>query len=523
MYFGYSIFLIFFYAFAYIHARVQTIYKYGRKFFYSNGTEFLIIGIAYQSPLEAGDSRHYRDPLAEPKACSRDLQYFKELGINTLRVYTIDPSYDHSYCMNLFARSGIYVILDLSEPRNSINSADPSWNLKLFSRYSKVIDAMHHYPNLLGFFAGNEVILDTENTHSAPFVKAAVRDVKSYIKYKGYREILVGYATNDHQFTRIPVANYFACGDFNTIVDFFGINIYEWCEPTSYETSGYRDRVEDFRHYNVPLFFSEYGCNIVNGKPGVRTFQQVSHIYSEKMMSVFSGGIVYEWFQNVNDYGLVNLNLDNSISPRQDYWNLRKQLSLIRPKLATSSNYNPIEKPPICPSVDQYWSASTNLPPIPNSELCACASRASSCIAVSDILDTEMKDIFSYICSEIDCKSISKNGRTGVYGAYSVCNPIDQLNIILGLYYNRHKQNSACNFKGLAYVVSPETSKTCSSLLQIVGTDGSGSITGPPIATDFDKDSRERKKDSAGNIYVNWKLLIGITTFFIGVATFVTI
>ncbi|EMR08341.1 hypothetical protein PNEG_03181 [Pneumocystis murina B123] len=525
MYLDYQVFynIIFFYIIGYTYARIQTIYAYGNKLFYSNGTQFFIKGIAYQSPLEAGDPEHYRDPLAEPNACERDLRYFLDLGINTIRVYTVNPKNNHEYCMRLFEKNGIYVLLDLSEPRNSIISTDPSWNVKLFWRYSQVIDAMHKYPNLLGFFAGNEVILDTENTYSAAYVKAAIRDVKSYIKSKGYRKILVGYAANDHEHTRIPSANYFACGDSESAADFFGINIYEWCEPTSYETSGYSDRVNDFRHYNIPIFFSEYGCNIVNGKIGVRTFNQVPHIYSEKMTQVFSGGIVYEWFQNVNNYGLVNLMSDNTVSPRQDYINLREQIRHINPRPIQRSRYTPKNGPPECPVIGQYWSSSTKLPPIPNSELCTCASRASSCIAVNDITDTEIAEIFSYICGEINCKGVSKDSKAGVYGAYSVCEPIDQLNIILNLYYNKHKQESACNFKGLAYVVTSESSKTCSSLLRIVGMDGSGSITGPPVVAGFgeERGPRDRKDSSGKTIYPNWKLIFEIITYFFGITIFI--
>lgn len=521
MHLNYHVFygIIYLYIIGSAYARIQTIYAYGNKLFYQNGTQFFIAGVAYQPPLR-GDADHYKDPLADPASCERDLRYFLELGINTIRVYTVNPENNHDYCMRLFENSGIYVLLDLSEPRNSIISTDPSWNVRLFWRYSKVIDNMHKYPNLLGFFAGNEVILDTENTHSAAYVKAAVRDVKSYMRSKGYRKILVGYAANDHEHTRIPSANYFACGSSASAVDFFGINIYEWCDPTSYETSGYRDRVNDFRNYNVPIFFSEYGCNIVNGKIGVRSFSQVPHIYSEKMTDVFSGGIVYEWFQNVNNYGLVNLLPDNTISVRQDFLNLREQLRRINPKAIQRSTYTPRNGPPECPAIGQYWSSSTLLPPIPNSELCACASRASSCIAVNDITDAEIAEIFSYICGEISCKAVSKDSKIGLYGAFSVCEPIDQLNVILNLYYNKHhRQESACNFKGLAYVVTSETSKTCSSLLQIVGIDGSGTITGPPVATGFgkEKDSRDRKESLGKAIYPDWRLIFGIMTYFFGI------
>lgn len=37
----------------------------------------------------------------------------KTLGTNTIRVYHVDPSADHSDCMNAFAAAGIYTLIDL--------------------------------------------------------------------------------------------------------------------------------------------------------------------------------------------------------------------------------------------------------------------------------------------------------------------------------------------------------------------------------------------------------------------------
>jgi 1,3-beta-glucanosyltransferase GAS1 len=37
----------------------------------------------------------------------------KTLGANTIRVYHVDPSADHSGCMTAFANAGIYLFLDL--------------------------------------------------------------------------------------------------------------------------------------------------------------------------------------------------------------------------------------------------------------------------------------------------------------------------------------------------------------------------------------------------------------------------
>jgi hypothetical protein len=150
--------------------------------------------------------------LADEAGCARDIPILKELGTNVIRVYAVNASLDHSACMNLLAENDIYLIQDLSNPSSSIDRSDPEWTTELFAEYAAVVDAMANYTNVLGFFAGNEVSNNVNNTDASAFVKAAVRDMKAYIKTKGYRTIGVGYATNDDASIRTNLAHYFNCG-----------------------------------------------------------------------------------------------------------------------------------------------------------------------------------------------------------------------------------------------------------------------------------------------------------------------
>jgi hypothetical protein len=202
--------------------------------------------------------------------------------------------------MKLLSDAGIYLISDLSDPTQSIDRSDPNWLTTLYSRYTSVIDELSQYNNTIGFFAGNEVANTVDTTDSAAFVKAAVRDMKTYIKEKGYRSMGVGYATADVSSIRVDLANYFDCASADESVDFWGYNIYSWCGNSTYAESGYKDRTEQFRNYTVPVFFAEYGCNDVTP----RTFTEVKALYGDTMAEVWSGGIVYMYFQETNNYGM---------------------------------------------------------------------------------------------------------------------------------------------------------------------------------------------------------------------------
>lgn len=201
--------------------------------------------------------------------------------------------------MGMLADADIYVIADLSAPGASINRNDPAWDDTLYARYTSVIDSLQSYTNVMGFFAGNEVSNQANNTAASAFVKAAVRDMKSYISEKGYRTIPVGYAADDDASIRDGIEAYFNCGPASSSVDFFGLNIYEWCGQSSYTASGYNLRTEEFSKYSVPAFFAEYGCNV--DQP--RLFTEVQALYGPQMTPVWSGGIVYMYFQEANDFG----------------------------------------------------------------------------------------------------------------------------------------------------------------------------------------------------------------------------
>ncbi|CAN9096318.1 unnamed protein product [Alternaria alternata] len=470
-----------------VQAAVDPIVIKGQKFFHKNsGEQFFMKGVAYQQEVNSNstaastDEIDITDPLADSSACKRDIAQLKKLQTNTIRVYAIDPKKDHEDCMTQLADAGIYVVADLSEPGMSINRDDPGWTVELYARYTSVVDEMMKYDNTLGFFAGNEVSNQPNNTVASAFVKAAVRDTKAYIKSKNYREIGVGYATNDDADIRENMANYFDCGDSDSAIDFWGYNIYSWCGDSSFTESGFDVQTKNFEKYNVPVFFAEYGCNT----PRPRKFTEVKALYGKDMTGVWSGGIVYMYFEEENEFGLASIK-NGKVETNEDFDNLSKQIAKATPVGVKMSEYNPSNTAAAsCPKVTSgKWEAESDpLPPVANANLCSCMMETLSCQVADDTEEKDFGDMFGFLCGEKDgeyCQGINKNATAGPYGVYGMCSSREQLSFALNAYAK--KVSGGCDFKGQATTkkaVAKPTASGCSGLLKDAGVDGTGSVSG---------------------------------------------
>jgi 1,3-beta-glucanosyltransferase GAS1 len=466
------------------------------KFFYkTNGSEFFIRGVAYQQDYTGSGSSSdssqnstgsYIDPLADSASCKRDIPYMIALRTNTIRVYAVDPTQNHDECMQMLADAGIYVISDLSSPSQSIIRDDPKWDVTLYQRYTAVVDAFAKYNNVIGFFAGNEVSNNLTNTNASAFVKAAVRDMKAYIKAKNYRPMGIGYATNDDSSIRVNMANYFNCGPSDSSIDFWGYNVYSWCGDSSYQQSGYKDRTEEFANYSVPVFFAEYGCNTVQP----RKFTEVAALFGDVMTQVWSGGIVYMYFEEANNYGLVSVT-GNTVSKLPDYSYLSSEMGSVTATGVSQSAYHPSNTvAQACPTVDSNWAANEKLPPSPNEQLCSCMVSSLTCVVKGSVSGNQLSQLFGQVCGYGTniCSGITPNATSGIYGAYSMCDGDDQLSFAMDQYYQGQVQQgngaSACDFGGAASTQSSSSpSGTCSVLLQQAGTQGTGSVAANPTAT----------------------------------------
>jgi hypothetical protein len=116
--------------------------------------------------------------------------------------------------------------------------------------------------------------------------------------------------------------------------------------------------------------------------------------------------------------------------------------------------------------------------------------KALNCIPSSKVNNDNISDLFGVVCglSANACAGIAANTTTGVYGAYGMCNPMQQLGWALNAYYEEQSAAgngaSACDFSGSATMqaaVSP--TGACTSLISQAGNAGTGIVTSAPTAT----------------------------------------
>ncbi|OAP59315.1 hypothetical protein AYL99_06613 [Fonsecaea erecta] len=320
------------------------------------------VGVAYQLVED--------DPLVNTTQCKLDAALMQQLGANTIRVYHVDATADHSGCMNAFAAVGIYLFVDMDSFTTYIRyDTDSSWTTNKSASYRAVMDNFQQYDNTAGFFVGNEVLNVLADSGAAPYLLSAAADLKSYRDAKGYRKIPIGYSATDTAVLRPMLQDYLVCRpNVTERLDFYALNSYEWCGSSpDFQTSGYVGLQALAENYPVPIFFSEDGCNTVPP----RTFDDQAAIFGPQMVDTWSGAIIYEWIQEMNDYGLVSYGpqvgadvndgsivvqgftrqgVPTPVSP--DFSNLQQQWKTLTPTGVSSAQYaaTVTTTPPACPS-----------------------------------------------------------------------------------------------------------------------------------------------------------------------------
>jgi 1,3-beta-glucanosyltransferase GAS5 len=293
----------------------------GNKIFVSTTGEYLPIkGVSYYPRPNAGDLTlgNSQDFYSEDHRASweRDIAQFAALGVNSIRLYAVDPGLNHDAFMCALKAVGIYVLLELvADCENCAIQWQDSPNCypaALKERGQFVIQRFSRYENVLGFSAGNEVALGAaSHLGNLPCQKKFIRDMRAYVNQctstGDMRHIPIGVVIADSE--RAIQAQYFNCrtksDDDLENAEFIGINVYLHCDGTVTDVNalvGYQELLADFASYGmtVPVLWTEFGClnesfETIGEYQAQRNFLQVEALFSPSYRDVFNGGYVFEY------------------------------------------------------------------------------------------------------------------------------------------------------------------------------------------------------------------------------------
>nr|ADE10078.1 glyco hydro 72 [Tremella fuciformis] len=371
----------------------------------------------------------------------------------------------------MLSGAGIYVMLDVSLPLNgSIDRSSPSWSTNLLDEYTTTISAFTKYDNMLAYNIGNEVINLVSNTNAAPFVKAAARDIKAFLKGIG-SSTMVGYSAVDGDADfRNTLAEYMTCGDDSIAVDIYGLNNYEWCGNETLSSSHWDTITSGFSGLPVATYMSEFGC--ITSPP--RLWTEVTALFASPVSDVFSGGVAFSYFPTADDYGMITISADgNSVQTSDDFTRLAAEYNSTTPPNTPTQSAAPAASTIGCPAENDTLLASSTLPPTPDESVCNCINEnAFACLLKQSSANEPIivGSLTDYACSLLgsnnaSCDAIAGNGTSGVYGALSMCSPAIKLSYAMSAYYELNPVDSSCDFAGNASLSTnkPNTAQDASA------------------------------------------------------------
>lgn len=206
-----------------------------------------------------------------------------------------------------------------------------------------------------------------EHSYIAPFLKSAIRDVKSYIKKQKYRSIPIGFEDNSREPLYPPlVREYLTCPtskETDLDADFLAQSIQQDCyggEPDASDKA--KTLIETLasksQNSTIPVIVTNLGGNSCRN----RTFSEIDALYSDGLAGAFlQYDPIYPFrfdhrLVNYQDHYLMDpagRDLHNQVltpTPVQpNFDNLKEKWSGLEPTGVTKEIYKPMAHRPPCP------------------------------------------------------------------------------------------------------------------------------------------------------------------------------
>eukprot|EP00549_Striatella_unipunctata_P001117 CAMPEP_0118688982 /NCGR_PEP_ID=MMETSP0800-20121206/9221_1 /TAXON_ID=210618 ORGANISM="Striatella unipunctata, Strain CCMP2910" /NCGR_SAMPLE_ID=MMETSP0800 /ASSEMBLY_ACC=CAM_ASM_000638 /LENGTH=518 /DNA_ID=CAMNT_0006586299 /DNA_START=80 /DNA_END=1636 /DNA_ORIENTATION=+ len=304
-----------------------------------------IRGIDYFPRPNSGRlNRNSQDLFTEAyrRVWERDLVYLRELGVNAIRLYAVEPAKSvanskdstpeqirlssHDGFMNAMNEAGIYVMVEVASdcPTCAVtrDKAPTCYPNELKERGMMVIREFSRYNNTLAFSTGNEVnhfAPPHRPEWNGPCQKKFLADMRKFMKEISSGNEAVLNAPHSDAHRRIPIglivadsdrevnAAYYNCeeGD-ETSAEWYGINSYVFCDGANRDyngATGLKNLQQFFENLNlkVPVVMTEFGClsrtfPTMDGYEGQRSFLQAQYLFTEpEMQSQFAGAFAFEF------------------------------------------------------------------------------------------------------------------------------------------------------------------------------------------------------------------------------------
>lgn len=240
------------------------------KFFFAGEDKFFVKGVTY-GPFAPGS---HGAQFPEQAMVARDFALMAATGVNTLRVFTVPPT----WLLDLALESGLRVLVGIPWSQHVTFLDSPAIEQEILRSVVAAVRGMAGHPAIFAYLVGNEIPPDMVRWHGPDRVRAFLKQLVGLIK-KVDPDRLVSYAN-------FPSTEYLTV-DFT---DFLCFNVY------LHQESAFRRYVSRLHNLAVdrPLVLTEFGVDSM--REG--TAEQ-ARILSWQLRTAFemgvAGAFVFAW------------------------------------------------------------------------------------------------------------------------------------------------------------------------------------------------------------------------------------